>query len=314
MKIRIGTRASQLARWQADWTAKELERLGFSVSIIPIITAGDRLQKGPVPSPPHLLSVGVFTKEIQQALLNGEIDLAVHSLKDLPTDAVPGLTLSAVPRRAAVEDVLVLSKDFSENQNPPVSLADLPPNAVLGTGSLRRRAQISASRPDLILRDIRGNLNRRLEKLDAGDFDALILAQAGLERLGWTHRISAKISTEIILPAVGQGALGLETRTDDTFTRQALAPLNDPETFACVAAERAMLKALDGGCTTPIGGLCRTENGELTLTGRVIAVNGREMVQKSIRGRDPQALGETLAGELLEMGAGTYIAEARGKC
>ncbi len=310
MEIRIGTRASELARWQADWTAEALRGCGYAVRIIPIQTAGDRTVKGPVPLTITAAGVptGVFTKELQNALLAGEIDLAVHSLKDLPTDAVAGLAVRAVPRRAAVADVLVMREGFPQEVR---GLADLPRGCVVGTCSLRRRAQVLALRKDLEIQGIRGNLNSRLRKLDAGEYDALLLASAGLERLGWGHRISAEIPTAEVMSAVSQGALGLETREDDSAICEAVAHLNDPQTHACVIAERQMLRALDGGCTTPIGGLCMTENGGFTLTGRVIAVDGRGMVEKTLHGPEPAALGDAVAQALLAMGAGAFIAEAR---
>lgn len=321
MEIRIGTRTSQLALWQAEWTAQALRKEGFSVKIFPITTAGDNIKLGPV-SPmisAEGTNVGVFTKELQQALLNKEIDVAVHSLKDLPTDTVPGLSLTATLPRASVMDVLVVRKDYPR---PVTSLSNLRSGAVIGTSSLRRRAQLLAFRKDFIVRGIRGNLNRRIEKLDTGEYDALILAQAGIERLGWGHRISAIIPTEIMMPAVGQGALGLETRSDDTVTNKALARINDPLTFACVTAERAMLKALDGGCATPVGAISfvvkKVTHGTrkapflfLHLSGRVITVDGRASLEKTLSGTDPTLLGVSVAANLLEMGAKDYITEAR---
>lgn len=310
MKIRIGTRASELALWQANWAADALRQAGFAVQIVPIATAGDRAVKGPVPTTITAagMPTGVFTKELQNALLAREIDLAVHSLKDLPTDAVPGLAVSGVPARAPVADVLVVRENFPHIVR---GLLDLPKDSVVGTCSLRRRAQLLAHRGDLKILGIRGNLNTRLRKLDAGEYDALLLARAGIERLGWPHRITAEIPLEIMMPAVSQGALGLETRADDEPIRAAVARLNDPVTFACVTAEREMLRQLDGGCTTPIGGLCVPENGGFRLTGRVVAVDGRGMCEKTLTGADPVPLGAAVARELLTAGAGEFIAEAR---
>ena len=256
--LRLGTRASPLAQWQANWVAAELRRHGVTVELVNITTSGDQQQT----DAGSIVGTGVFTKEIQRELLAGRIDLAVHSLKDLPTDTVPGLLLAAVPERAAVADVLV-SDRFD-------SVESLPPGAVVGTGSLRRRAQFLHYRNDLEMRDIRGNVDTRLRKLREGHYEAIILAQAGLDRLGFTDRITQVLPLDMMLPAVGQGALGIESREDDAATRAALAVLNDAPTHAAVFAERAMLAALHGGCLAPIAAWGRIEDGQLHLTGRVL--------------------------------------------
>ena len=199
MSLRIGTRATALARWQAEWIARQLGERGVEVELVPISTTGDQ-QHGTIES---IGGQGIFTKEIQRALLEGRIDLAVHSLKDLPTDVVPGLCVTAVPERAAVGDVLVCRKW--------ASLDELPQRATLGTGSLRRRAQLLHVRPDLQIRDIRGNVDTRLRKLDQGEYDAIVLAEAGLRRLGLADRITQVLPLTLLLPAVGQGALAVET-------------------------------------------------------------------------------------------------------
>ena len=209
--LRIGTRASPLAQWQTNWVAAELRQHGLSVELVNITTSGDEQQTAAGP----IAGTGVFTKEIQRELLAGRIDLAVHSLKDLPTDTVPGLVLAAVPERAAVADVLV-SDRFD-------SIESLPPGAVVGTGSLRRRAQLLHHRNDLEMRDIRGNVDTRLRKLREGHYEAIILAQAGLNRLDFTDRITQVLPLDMMLPAVGQGALGIECRDDDATTRAVLA-------------------------------------------------------------------------------------------
>src|SRR4051812_33912698 len=231
--LRLGTRGSTLAHWQADWVAGELRRLGHTVELIEIATRGDVEQ---VVAVEQIGTRGVFTKEIQRALLAGDVDLAVHSLKDLLTEPVNGLVLASVPRRESSSDVLV-SRDN-------VMLESLPQGARIGTGSLRRQAQLLHVRPDLQVADIRGNVDTRLRKLDGGQFDAIVLAEAGLRRLGLSDRISQVLPREIMLPAVGQGALAIECRLEDAATRKILASLNDPETRAAVAAERALLEHL----------------------------------------------------------------------
>lgn len=303
MRLRIGTRGSPLARWQAEWVAGELQRAGAEVELVPISTTGDRDQ-GPIGA---IGTAGVFTKEIQRALVDRRIDLAVHSLKDLPTDEVPGLILAAVPRRAAPWDALISTKGHS--------VESLPPRAVVGTSSLRRRAQLWHLRPDLDLRDVRGNVDTRLRKLGEGDFDALVLALAGLERLGLAERATALLRPPALLPAVGQGALGLETRTDDQATRHALEPLNDVESFQCVTAERAMLAALRGGCLAPVAAWGRFEAGRLVLSGRVLSTDGTRQLDATIDDVTEQAsaLGNRVADQLLEQGAAALIQSSRDR-
>ncbi len=301
-RIRLGTRASALARWQADWVAGELTARGVEVDLVPISTQGDREQAGPIGT---FGSTGVFTKELQRALLDRQIDLAVHSLKDLPTAAVPGLCLAAVPERAPCGDVLLARE--------PTTLDRLVPGAVIGTGSFRRRAQLAHRRPDLRMADIRGNVDTRLRKLDQGDYDALVLAEAGLRRLGLEGRITQKLFPDVLLPAIGQGALGLETRTDDAPTRDALAALDHGPTHTAVLAERAMLLALEGGCLAPIAAWGRIESGRLTLTGRVLDAAGTRQLESTLAG-DPAApldLGNQVAATLLAQGAAELIGAAR---
>jgi hydroxymethylbilane synthase len=252
--LRLGTRASPLARWQAEWVAAQLARHGVAVTLVPITTTGDRDQRGPVA---QIGGQGLFTKEIQRAVLQHEADLAVHSLKDLPTEAVPGLVLAAVPPRAACGDVLVC--------RAASGLDTLPQGAVVGTGSIRRRAQLWHVRPDLQMRDIRGNVDTRLRKLSDGEFDALVLAEAGLTRLQLADRITQRLPRDVMLPAVGQGALGLECRADDAATQAALKLLDDPPSHACVLAERALLAALRAGCLAPVGAWARADAGAIDL-------------------------------------------------
>lgn len=308
--IRIGTRASQLAQWQAYWCANQLKNAGIPVEVVLVTTSGDRWSSQNL----SLLSLagssmGLFTKEIQLALLENRVDLAVHSLKDLPTETTPGLTLAAIPERGVTEDVLVPGKHFPHDAT---SLEDIPDGTVLGTSSLRRQAQIRAWARQYgrkwTIRPIRGNLNTRLQKCDSGEFDLLILARAGVERLGLAHRIAGILPKELVFPAVGQGALGLETRAEDTETITMLQKiLHHPPTSRQVLAERALLQALDGGCTTPIG----TWSSERTLHARVIALDGRTWMEAEGTGDDPILLGQQVAAKLKKMGAESLIREAR---
>ena len=289
------------ARWQAEWVAARLAALGIAVQMIHITTQGD-VKTGPLG---QIGGQGLFTKEIQRALLDNEIDLAVHSLKDLPTADVPGLTIAAVPARESVYDVLV---------GPCRTLDELPQGARVGTGSLRRRAQLLHERPDLQLLEIRGNVDTRLKKLDAGDYDAIILAQAGLSRLGFAERITYVIPPQIMLPAVAQGALGLEARADDTETQQRLLPLSDPATFAAITAERTLLQSLRAGCLAPVGAWARLIGDELKMDAVVLHPEGRTKLTASGTGSvsSAAALGQQLAGDLLQQGAAELISAARG--
>ncbi|MCE9528129.1 MAG: hydroxymethylbilane synthase [Planctomycetales bacterium] len=300
-RLRLGTRASPLARWQADWVAGELRKRGVEVELVLIATQGD-VKTGPLG---QIGGQGLFTKEIQRALLDVQIDLAVHSLKDLPTTNVEGLALAAVPERESIGDAFVC--------NTAKSLADLPQNARIGTGSLRRRAQLLHQRPDLQMLEIRGNVDTRLRKLDAGDYDALVLAQAGLHRLGLDARIASIIPLSIMLPAVGQGALGIEARADDESTRRILSQLSHEATYQSVIAERALLAALRGGCLAPVGAWGRVENGLLSLDGVVLSGDGREKIASSASGSPSAAadLGCEVAEQLIAQGAERLIASTR---
>lgn len=303
-RIRLGTRASALARWQADWVAARLRELEIDVVLVPITTTGDRHTEGSIGA---IGDRGVFTKELQNALLEERIDLAVHSLKDLPTDEVPGLCLAAVPERGLAGDAFV-SRDYA-------SLDSLPVGAVVGTGSLRRRAQLLHVRPDLVFEDVRGNVDTRLRKLDEGRCEALILAQAGLERLGLGDRITQRLPFETVMPAVGQGALGLETRDDDNSTRSTVERLDHADTHSAVLAERSMLATLLGGCLAPIAALGRVEGGALTLSGRVIHPGGTPELGATATAapRDAIFLGRQVAEDLIVQGAGFLIQAARNK-
>lgn len=262
--IRIGTRQSPLALWQAEFVSEGLRKAGHQVELVRITTQGDVLQG----SLAQAGGTGLFTKEIQRALLDGRCDLAVHSLKDLPTVPIEGLCLAGVPKRENPADCLV-SKHYP-------SWEQLPHNARLGTGSPRRRAQLKHLREDLQLLDIRGNLDTRLKKLDAGDYDAIILAYAGMHRLGLDARMTQILDVEVMMPAVGQAALGLETRLDDVNTRNAVQSLDDPETHSCVLAERGVLRQLNAGCLAPVAVLAKLVDGSLTMRCKVYSQDYRE--------------------------------------
>jgi hydroxymethylbilane synthase len=300
--VRIGTRASKLARWQADWVADRLRSLGHEVVIVEITTQGDANQTGPVGD---VGSPGVFTKEIQRALLASEVDVAVHSLKDLPTGPLTGLVLAAVPPRENAADVLV-----SRNAK---TLSELQQGARVGTGSLRRQAQLRHGRPDLRIEGVRGNVDTRLRKLDNGDFDALVLADAGLRRLGLTARIAEVLPQDIMLPAVGQGALGIECRADDPETINALSSLDDPAAHAAITAERTLLACLSGGCLAPVGALAQIEQDRLKLRAVVLNPAGTKRIIAEDTANQNQAsdLGERVANVLLNRGAAALIAESR---
>jgi hydroxymethylbilane synthase len=302
MTLRIGTRASKLARWQADWVAERLRSLGHDVTVVEITTRGDADQSGPIGD---IGSPGVFTKEIQRALLAGEVDVAVHSLKDLPTEVVPGLSLAAVPPRESASDVLVsrVAKSFDE----------LPLNVRVGTGSLRRQAQLRYARPDLRVEGIRGNVDTRLRKLDQGEFDAIVLAEAGLKRLGLADRTSQALPVDVMLPGVGQGALGIECRDDDRATRNAVSALNDGPSWATVTAERTLLANLRGGCLAPIGAHAIAEHDRMVMSAAVLNPAGtkRIFVRHSGETNQPVDLGSRVANDLLSQGAGELITEGR---
>jgi hydroxymethylbilane synthase len=304
-KLRLGTRNSALARWQAEWVAAELQKRGVEVELIPIITQGD-VKSGPLG---QIGGQGLFTKELQRALLEDRIDLAVHSCKDLPTDPVEGLTIAVVPERESTNDVLVLG---GRGSGGAAGIEFLPPSARLGTGSLRRKAQLLHLRPDLVVEDIRGNVETRLRKLDEGQFDAIVLAEAGLKRLGFADRISAVITWQIMLPAIGQGALAIETRANDDSIRTVLAPLDHFASHQAVLAERTLLSHLRAGCLAPVGAWGRFENNRLLLDAVVLSADGSRRLSASDSATDdPIALGRCVAEQLLNQGAALLISEAR---
>lgn len=301
-KLRLGTRASKLARWQADWVAAQLRALGHAVEIVEITTSGDVEQSGPVA---NIGAPGVFTKEIQRAVLAGQVDVAIHSLKDLPTDTVAGLLLVAVPPRESPADVLVARS--------VKSLEELPAAALVGTGSLRRQAQLRHVRRDLRIENIRGNVETRVRKLDDGEFDAIVLAEAGLKRLGLAPRVSQLLPFDVMLPAVGQGALGIECRSDDAATLAALKSIDDADSHAAVLAERSLLAHLRGGCLAPIGALGRIEDGRLRLSAVVLNPDGSRRLVASDAASPAEAitLGRRVADALLAQGAAELIASSR---
>ncbi len=302
IRIRIGTRASQLALWQSNWVADQLRQRGTVVELVEITTSGDVQQTGPIAA---VGLQGVFTKEVQAAVLAGEADIAVHSLKDLPTEQVAGLVLGAVPERENVADALVM--------NSAKTLAGLSAGARVGTGSQRRRSQLKHLRPDLEVVGIRGNVDTRLRKLDDGEYDAILLAAAGLRRLGWADRITELLEPPLMVPAVGQGALGLECRADDQTTLELLSHLDHHKSHQATTAERAMLALLHGGCSVPVGGWGRIEKEKLALDGLVGNLDGTEILKANATGKlaEAEQIGQQVAEQLLAQGAAEIIAAAR---
>jgi hydroxymethylbilane synthase len=293
--IRIGTRGSTLALWQANHVKKLLEAAGHvQAEIVTIKTSGDQEQQKPVAA---IGAKGVFIKELEDALLDNRADIAVHSMKDVPTQIPEGLTIAAVLKRDEVRDCLVSKYGHK--------LSKLPRGARLGTSSVRRRAQLLHNRPDLDVRDLRGNVDTRLRKLDESEFHAIVLAKAGLDRLGLGWRAAEVLITDVMLPAVGQGALGIETRTDDEAAKNLVIGLADPETRACVNAERAVLAELEGGCQVPLGAWAFIGTGFLTLDACVVSPDGREYIRLSRFGgvQAAETIGHKLGAELRAAGA-----------
>jgi len=295
--IVIGTRGSKLALWQANWVKGELEKKypDKEVSLLRIKTLGDKITDVPLS---QVGGKGLFVKEIEEALLDGRADIAVHSMKDVPTDLPDGLHLAAIAKREDPRDALISSG---------VLLKDLRKGAKVGTSSLRRGAQLLSLRPDLEIAQLRGNLDTRLRKLDEGLYDAIILAGAGVRRLGWEARITELLSPEISLPAIGQGAIGIESRVDDDETNGLIAFFDHRETSLAVRAERGLLTRLEGGCQVPIAAYGTIEAGglEIMLTGLVAAIDGKTIIKDSMKGPavEPESLGTRLAESLLGQGA-----------
>jgi len=282
----IGSRGSALALWQARHVAAKLEALGDGTRIQIIKTSGDKIQDVPLAMAG---GKGLFTKEIEEALLAGTIDLAVHSMKDLPAELPPGLTIAAIPEREDPRDALVG--------------ASLDSAAKVGTSSLRRAAQLRAFRSSLVIETLRGNVDTRLRKLDEGRYDAIVLAAAGLRRLGWQDRIREIIPVEIMCPAGGQGALAIETRADSGPARELARKLDHAETRAAVEAERAFLATMGGGCQVPIGAYARLEAGTIQLLAVVASPDGARILNGDHRGADPALVGAQLGRRLLDQGA-----------
>ena len=295
--LTIGSRGSQLALWQAHWVKSQLESLGEQCRIEIIHTTGDKITDVALSK---VGTKGLFTKEIEEALLDGRIDLAVHSLKDMPTDLPAGLTLAAIPQREDPRDALVGKR-----------LAELPDGCHVGTSSLRRAAQLRAIRPDLQIENIRGNVDTRLRKLDEGLYDAIVLASAGLRRLGWQDRITEMLDPKIMCPAVGQGALAIETRSDAGRAQEICARLNHAETRNAVTAERAVLASLGGGCQVPIGAYAVIRDHRVLLEAVVVSPDGGTVIRKQTSGPVDQAaqLGRDLGDALLAEG-GRQILES----
>ncbi len=303
--IRIGSRKSQLALVQTYWVQEQLQKIfpDRNFEVHTMSTQGDKILDVALAK---IGDKGLFTKELEQSMLNQEIDLAVHSLKDLPTRLPAGLILGAITEREDPADALVVRQQFQGN-----TLATLPPGSVVGTSSLRRLAQLRHHYPHLQFKDIRGNLNTRLAKLDAGEYDALVLAVAGLQRLGMGDRIHQIISPEISLHAVGQGALGIECREDDPEILDLLKALEHQPTAQCCLAERAFLRELEGGCQVPIGVNTSFDGSILLLRGVIASVDGQRLVQGQIKGSAQQSevLGQQLARQLKSQGATEILAE-----
>jgi hydroxymethylbilane synthase len=303
--LRIGTRGSALALWQANWTAKRLSEAGIHCDVVMISSQADQQPEAALAT---LGVQGVFTKELQKWLLDGRIDVAVHSLKDLPTDVVKGLTLAAVPQRESPFDLLIAVDGKT--------LRQLPSGARVGTGSLRRRSQLLHARPNLQMLDIRGNVETRLQKLRAGQFDALVLAEAGLKRLNLAGQITERLMPPAMLPAIGQGALGLETRSGDQVARECLGHIDDLATHQAVLAERTLLATLRGGCMAPIGAWGRVEDdGRLHLSACVLSADGSSRLVTDLLGNaaDATQIGRQAAEQLLDAGAAKLIDSSRAQ-
>lgn len=300
--LKIATRKSPLAMWQANFVKDRLEALypELQVELVPMSTQGDKILDTPLAK---VGGKGLFVKELETAMLEGRADIAVHSMKDVPVEFPEGLGLHTICEREDPRDAFV--------SNRFTAIDELPQGAVVGTSSLRRQCQLRAARPDLVIRDLRGNVNTRLAKLDAGEYDAIILAAAGLKRLEMAHRITAFIEPEQSLPANGQGAVGIECRLDDHELHALLAPLEHPETRIRVLTERAMNRALQGGCQVPIGAYALVQGEEVWLRGLVGSPDGSRVIRDEIRGplADGEALGHTLAQRLLADGADVILAE-----
>ncbi|MGD8912265.1 MAG: hydroxymethylbilane synthase [Candidatus Thiodiazotropha sp.] len=294
--ITIATRKSPLAMWQAEHVAAELKKAhpDIQVELMGMTTQGDKILDTPLAK---IGGKGLFIKELEQGLIDGKADIAVHSMKDVPVELPQGLHLPVIMQREDPRDAFVSSRC--------INIDELPKGACVGTSSLRRQCQLLEQRPDLVIKSLRGNVNTRLRKLDDGEYDAIVLAAAGLKRLGFEDRITALIGPEQSLPAIGQGAVGIECRVDDPLVNEMIAPLHDPLTAYCVEAERAMNQRLSGGCQVPIAGYAMLESGNLWLRGLVGEPDGSRVIRGEVEGtvQEANAMGEGLAERLLEWGA-----------
>ncbi len=305
-KVRIGTRGSKLALWQANWVRERLEERypGIEVELVRIRTSGDRIKDVPLAK---IGGKGLFVKEIEEALLDGRVDLAVHSMKDVPTDLPEGLHIAAIAEREDPRDAFI-SKDGK-------GLFEMAGGARIGTSSLRRQIQIKRKRPDLAVETLRGNLDTRLRKLrDGSGFDAIIVALAGLKRMGWQEEVTEVLSQDVMIPAIGQGAIGIETREDRGDVMDLIAFLNHHETSLAVRAERAFLKRLEGGCQVPIAAHGTIDGDRLCLVGLVGSIDGSRVLEGRVEGhaQEWERLGVELAEDLLRQGAGEILKEVYG--
>ncbi len=300
--LRIATRKSALALWQAEHVRQglELHNPGLKVELVTMTTRGDQILDSPLAK---VGGKGLFVKELEAALLDGRADIAVHSMKDVPVDLPDGLELAEILEREDPRDAFV-SNDYA-------SLDALPQGARVGTSSLRRQCQLRALRPDFVISDLRGNVNTRLDKLDRGDYDAIILACAGLKRLGFNERIRQELGADVILPAIGQGAIGIECRVGDTAIHDCIRPLGHTHTADRLRAERSLNRRLNGGCQVPIAGYAELDHGVIVLQGLVGRPDGGELIRGVISGRpeDAEELGEVLADDLLGRGADVILRE-----
>ena len=300
--VRIGTRGSKLALWQANLIALALKANypETKVELLNITTKGDKILASPLSK---IGGKGLFTKELELEMLEGNIDIAVHSLKDVPAQLAPEFTIAAITKREIPFDAFV--------SNKYKSFTELPQGALIGTSSLRRRAQLLAIRPDLKIENLRGNVDTRLKKLDEGNFDAIILAAAGLKRLGHERRITEILPTEIMLPAVGQGAIAIETLTNNTEVIEILKVLDDSDTHAATNTERAFLRIVEGGCQVPIGVFAKVDDNKITAEAIIASIDGQKIIRDKIAGKvsNAEELGETLANKLLDSGGREILTE-----
>jgi hydroxymethylbilane synthase len=311
-KLVIGTRASRLALWQAEWVKSELQKMnpGLEIELNKIKTSGDKILDVPLA---QVGGKGLFVKEIEEAMLRGEADIAVHSMKDVPTEFPAGLELAVICEREDPRDAFISA--IQNSRFKIQNFRDLPQGASVGTSSLRRSCQLLSLRPDIRIMQLRGNLETRFRKLDEGQFDSMILAVAGVKRLGWGDKIASVLEPELSLPAIGQGAIGIECRIDDEPTQKIIAPLNHNESSICVRSERALLKKLEGGCQVPIAAYARIINSRLVMDSLVGSITGDRIIRDSSEGRpeDAEAIGTGLAESLLSKGADKILSEIYGR-